>query len=551
VALIYFSLLWLKNNKWLESVDSTGITGRFHRNDNSAARVPALSILRSRADATAPASGMGVSMDFQLEGFTNNSVVSAAQIETYWDNNQTNDTTSRNSALMFRTMDQGTLYDALAIAPSGAVAIKTYPFGTNRLDVNGGAAFGTYGGAASAPSNGLIVSGNVGVGTTSPTAKLHVEHATTATTSFTGAQTDIYPSPSAASTGVYKAQQNYVGGGGANNITGGLYGVSNIVNWGSSATLSESIATLSKIENGTNGIMTSGIGTFTEVENVSTGTISNSIGSRIVVRNTSTGTTTSAYGADIQILRNAGTITNAYGLYIGSIQGTNKYSIYASDFQAANFIAGHLGLGVNSAAYKLNVLDTVATDAVTKFSNSDTSNTADGIIVKVNASTLGTGNDFIQFQKNGDTVIGQIEANSNTSVAYTTTSDRRLKENIVDSHFNLNDLLKIKVQDYNYIGDNRPMNGFIAQDLYEVYPQAVSKPEDEDKGYWGVDYGKITPLIVKAIQDLYKKWFDDSQKIHREISSLKEENAQIKSENQMMKDYLCQKDPAAPFCQKK
>jgi hypothetical protein len=44
----------------------------------------------------------------------------------------------------------------------------------NSLDVNGGTAIGTYGGNNPAPSNGLIVSGNVGIGTTSPDSKLDV-----------------------------------------------------------------------------------------------------------------------------------------------------------------------------------------------------------------------------------------------------------------------------------------------------------------------------------------------------------------------------------------
>ena len=44
----------------------------------------------------------------------------------------------------------------------------------NALDIGGSAAFGTYAGINSAPTNGMIVSGNVGIGTTSPTSKLQV-----------------------------------------------------------------------------------------------------------------------------------------------------------------------------------------------------------------------------------------------------------------------------------------------------------------------------------------------------------------------------------------
>ncbi len=45
--------------------------------------------------------------------------------------------------------------------------------------------------------------------------------------------------------------------------------------------------------------------------------------------------------------------------------------------------------------------------------------------------------------------------------------------------------------------------GFIAQELIEIYPQAVSGDPDGnvDEAPMGVDYGSITPLLLKAIQE--------------------------------------------------
>ena len=42
--------------------------------------------------------------------------------------------------------------------------------------------------------------------------------------------------------------------------------------------------------------------------------------------------------------------------------------------------------------------------------------------------------------------------------------------------------------------------GFIAQELYEIYPSAVYKPKKEED-MWGIDYSKLTPILVQAIKD--------------------------------------------------
>jgi hypothetical protein len=92
-----------------------------------------------------------------------------------------------------------------------------------------------------------------------------------------------------------------------------------------------------------------------------------------------------------------------------------------------------------------------------------------------------------------------------SGVTYNTTSDRRLKEKIHPSSRGLDDIVKIGVEDFNFIADpeQRPVQGFIAQDLYKVYPEAVSVGgDDPTKKPWSVDYGRVTPLIVRAIQEL-------------------------------------------------
>jgi len=102
-----------------------------------------------------------------------------------------------------------------------------------------------------------------------------------------------------------------------------------------------------------------------------------------------------------------------------------------------------------------------------------------------------------------NTPVGNISTDG-TNLFFNNFSDKRLKENIQPTHFGLSDLLKIQVADYNYKSDTskKRTTGFLAQDLYKVYPNAVSPGGDDEKtNPWSVDYSKLTPLLVKAIQD--------------------------------------------------
>ncbi len=99
--------------------------------------------------------------------------------------------------------------------------------------------------------------------------------------------------------------------------------------------------------------------------------------------------------------------------------------------------------------------------------------------------------------------IGNINTTS-TATAYNTTSDRRLKENITDTALGLDALKRISVRDFHFISDPQKIKtqGFIAQELYTIYPYAVTVGgDDPNTNPWSVDYGRLTPLIIKSIQE--------------------------------------------------
>jgi hypothetical protein len=111
---------------------------------------------------------------------------------------------------------------------------------------------------------------------------------------------------------------------------------------------------------------------------------------------------------------------------------------------------------------------------------------------------------LVNFSIGGPTIGTITTTGSGTGVAYNTTSDERLKENISPSAKGLDELMKIQVSDYNFKSKpGQKQTGFIAQQLYTVLPGAVKRGgEDAAKDPWMVDYGRVTPLLAKAIQDL-------------------------------------------------
>lgn len=123
---------------------------------------------------------------------------------------------------------------------------------------------------------------------------------------------------------------------------------------------------------------------------------------------------------------------------------------------------------------------------------------------------------YVAFRNAAGTAIGSINrSGSSDAVVYNTTSDRRKKRDIAPTTINALAMInKLSVCDFGFISDpHGPLTvGFIAQDVYEVFPCAVTTsgdngvdPLDDEADPWSMDYGRITPLLVKAIQELNAK----------------------------------------------
>jgi hypothetical protein len=103
------------------------------------------------------------------------------------------------------------------------------------------------------------------------------------------------------------------------------------------------------------------------------------------------------------------------------------------------------------------------------------------------------------FRNSADTEIGFIKI-SNTGTTYDTGSDYRLKENAQPIQNGLERLNQLNPVKFDWKADGTSSEGFIAHEVQEIFPDAVSGEKDAET-MQGMDYGRITPLLVKAIQE--------------------------------------------------
>ena len=115
------------------------------------------------------------------------------------------------------------------------------------------------------------------------------------------------------------------------------------------------------------------------------------------------------------------------------------------------------------------------------------------------AAKVGTTSNATQiFFSNPNGAVGSITT-SGSLTSYNVTSDYRLKQDLKD--FNALDLVSaIKTYDYEWKSDKTRMYGVIAHELQEVLPYVVQGEKDAEM-MQSVDYSKIVPILVKAIQE--------------------------------------------------
>jgi hypothetical protein len=108
----------------------------------------------------------------------------------------------------------------------------------------------------------------------------------------------------------------------------------------------------------------------------------------------------------------------------------------------------------------------------------------------------------VLFRNNGNNV-GDIRINS-SSTTYNTSSDYRLKENIAPMTGALAKVAQLKPCTYTWKVDGSDGQGFIAHELQEIVPDAVTGEKDGEQ-MQGIDTSFLVATLAAAIQELNAK----------------------------------------------
>ena len=205
----------------------------------------------------------------------------------------------------------------------------------------------------------------------------------------------------------------------------------------------------------------------------------------------------------------------------GGMETTGKFFAQES-IHAESTYADQLILGTTSSqSHALYVTKDLTTSASSAYFDSAraTTSTYGAINVRVNNVEYGSGMAFYRQGNYGGTAIGFRDDNGiqrgtivigTSSTAYNETSDYRLKENVIELTNGIERVKQLQPKRFNFIGDEKTVDGFIAHEAGEVVPESVTGEKNAvlpsgDPDYQGMDKAKLVPLLTAALQEAIAK----------------------------------------------
>lgn len=110
-------------------------------------------------------------------------------------------------------------------------------------------------------------------------------------------------------------------------------------------------------------------------------------------------------------------------------------------------------------------------------------------------------------------------------------SDRRLKEDIRDLSYGLNDILQLRAKTYRLIGSDKQdfSIGLIAQEVQEVIGELITT---DQKGFLELNYVGLIPVLIKAIQEqqlMIEELKAQNQEMAKEVSQIMDLKARVEA----------------------
>jgi hypothetical protein len=108
---------------------------------------------------------------------------------------------------------------------------------------------------------------------------------------------------------------------------------------------------------------------------------------------------------------------------------------------------------------------------------------------------------------NPNGIVGAINTDG-SSTSYATSSDYRLKENVVELTGATDRLKQLNPSRFNFIADaDTTVDGFLAHEVQDIVPEAITGEKDAvdadgNPEYQGIDQSKLVPLLVATIKEL-------------------------------------------------
>jgi hypothetical protein len=121
-----------------------------------------------------------------------------------------------------------------------------------------------------------------------------------------------------------------------------------------------------------------------------------------------------------------------------------------------------------------------------------------------------------------DAIVGSITLNG-SATSYNTSSDYRLKENVVEIPNAIDRLKQLKPSRFNFIKDPETVvDGFLAHEVQDIVPEAITGEKDavDDEGnpeYQSIDQSKLVPLLTAALKEAITR----IETLEAEVTALK------------------------------